>query len=105
MTEALKIGIEAVNRWLFYGWNYEMVNVEVPDFVNGGSKTVHIPQFLAEAKWTCNLPHMIEKWNNACQPRNPDAYLVKFYANLDGDNRKILLEWVLQNYTDEKKLF
>lgn len=38
-------------------------------------------------------------------PRNPDAYLVKFYANLDGDNRKILLEWVLQNYTDEKKLF
>ena len=82
-----------------------MVNVEVPDFVNGGSKTVHIPQFLAEAKWTCNLPHMIEKWNNACQPRNPDAYLVKFYANLDGDNRKILLEWVLQNYTDEKKLF
>ena len=69
MTEALKIGIEAVNRWLFHGWNYEMVNVEVPDFVNGGSKTVHIPQFLAEAKWTCNLPHMIEKWNNACQPR------------------------------------
>lgn len=60
MTEALKIGIEAVNRWLFHGWNYEMVNVEVPDFVNGGSKTVHIPQFLAEAKWTCNLPHMIE---------------------------------------------
>lgn len=104
MTEALKIGIEAVNRWLFHGWNYETIRVEVGNY-NGGTKTVDIPQFLAEAKWTCNLPHMIEKWNNACRSRNPDAYLVKFYSMLDGDNRKILLEWVLQNYTDEKKLF
>ena len=48
---------------------------------------------------------MIDKWNEACRPRNTDAYLVKFYANLDNDNRRILLEWVLQNYTDERKLF
>ena len=98
MTEALKIGIEAVNRWLFHGWNYDSVDVEIPDYANGGTTTVHIPQFLAEAKWTCNLPHMIDKWNEACRPRNT-------YANLDNDNRRILLEWVLQNYTDERKLF
>lgn len=105
MTEALKIGMEAVNRWLFHAWNYEQVNMEIPNYYNGGTTTTHIPRFLAEAKWTCNLAHMIDKWNAACQSRNTDAYLVKFYANLDGDNRKALLEWVLQNYTDEQKLF
>lgn len=97
--------MEAINRWLFHAWNYEQINAEVPDYFCGGTTRVHIPRFLAEAKWTCNLNHMIDKWNEACRSRNTDAYLVTFYANLDGDNRKILLEWVLQNYTDEKKLF
>ena len=105
MTEALKIGIEAVNRWLFHGWNYDSVDTEIPDYATGGPKHVVIPRFLAEAKWTCNLPHMIDKWTSACRSQNPDAYLVKFYADLDNENRRILLEWVLQNYTDERKLF
>lgn len=105
MTEALKIGIEAVNRWLFHGWNYDTVSITIPDNANNGTKSVYVPKFLAEAKWTCNLPHMISKWNDACTSRNPHAYLVTFYANLDYDNRRILVEWVLENYTDERKLF
>lgn len=105
MTEALKIGIEAVNRWLFHAWNYDSVEFAVPDYANGCSKRIIIPKFLAEAKWTCSLPHMIDKWKEACGSRNTDAYLVAFYASLDNENRRILLEWVLQNYTDERKLF
>lgn len=105
MTEALKIGIEAVNRWLFHGWNYEMTTVEIPDNSTGSTKTIHIPEFLAGTKWTCNLQHMIEKWNNACRGQRADAYLVRFYADLDNGNRIALLEWVLENYTDERKLF
>lgn len=105
MNEALKIGMEAINRWIYHGWNYDMTEVDVPDYCNGGLKRVCIPRFLAEAKWTCNLPHMIEKWSNACSSKHPDAYLVAFYANLDSDNRLILLEWVLKNYTGESKLF
>lgn len=105
MTEALKIGIEAVNRWIFHGWNYEMTTVEIHDNSTGAIKKIHIPEFLKGAKWTCNLQHMIDKWNDACRSKNTDAYLVKFYANLDNDNRIALLEWVLENYTDERKLF
>lgn len=105
MTEALKIGMEAVNRWLFHAWNYEQVDVEIPNYFNGGVTTTHIPRFLAEAKWTCNLAHMIDKWNEACRSRNTDAYLMNFYANLDNENRQILLKWVLENYSDEQKLF
>lgn len=105
MTEELKIGIEAVNRWLFHGWNYDIAEVAIPDYPNRYSKNVTIPRFLAEVKWTCNLPHMIEKWKEACWSRNTDAYMVTFYANLDNENRRRLLEWVLQNYTNECKLF
>lgn len=105
MKEALKIGMEAINRWLFHGWNYEMTTVEIPDYSTNSTQQVHIPEFIAGAKWTCNLPHMISKWNEACRSHKPDAYMVTFYANLDNDNRIALLEWVLENYTDEKKLF
>lgn len=105
MTDALKIGMEAINRWLYHAWNYEQTTIEVQNSVNGDIKRAHIPRFLAEAKWTCNLSHMIEKWNEACSSRNHDAYMTAFYAKLDGNNRKIFLEWVLQNYTDETKLF
>ena len=105
MTETIKIGIEAVNRWIFHGWNYDSVSVTVPDHLTNSTKEIIVPKFIAEARWTCNLPHMIDKWNDACRSRNPDAYLVTFYANLDNDNRRILLEWVLENYTDERKLF
>lgn len=105
MNETLKIGIEAVNRWLFHGWNYEMTTVEIPDYSTNSTKQIHVPEFLVGAKWTCNLPHMISKWGDACRDNRPDAYLVRFYASLDGPNRIALLEWVLENYTDEQKLF
>ncbi len=105
MTEALKTGMIAINKWLFHAWNYESVSVSVPDYANNSTKEIIVPQFIAEAKWTCNLLHMIGKWQDACRSHNTNAYLVDFYANLDGANRKILLEWVLENYNGEKKLF
>lgn len=106
MTETLKIGMEAINKWVFHAWNYETTEVEIPDHVNGGFQKIHVPQFIAEAKWTCNISHMINKWLSAiCQSYNTDAYLVTFYANLDNENRQILLEWILENYSDEQKLF
>ena len=30
--------------------------------------------------------------------------MTKFYAELDGNNRKLLMGWVLNNYNDEQKL-
>lgn len=106
MTEALKIGMEAINKWVFHGWSYEMTKVDIPDYDNGGFKPIHVPRFIKEAKWTCNLSHMISKWMSAtCRSCSTDAYLVNFYANLDNENSQILLKWVLENYSDEQKLF
>ncbi len=104
MTENLKIAMMAINKWLFHGWNYDVVPITIttPD---GGTKTHYVPEFLKKVKWTCNINHMIEKWNYATRTQDPDAYMVKFYAELDNTNRKLLLEWVVQNYNDERSLF
>lgn len=105
MTDNLRIGMEAINRWIYHAWNYEMCPIAVPDYANNCSKRIYVPRFLAEVKWTCNLQHMVDKWKLACLSQNESAYLMTFYANLDNDNRRALLEWVLENYTTERKLF
>lgn len=103
MTEDMKIAIMAINKWLYYGWNYKVVT-HTWNNGTGRMKTKTLPQFLVEAKWTCNLDHMIGKWEDAVQCDNPNAYLNKFYAELDNTNRKILIEWVMKNYNGEMKI-
>ena len=104
MTEELKIAMIAINKWMFHGWNYESVSLTY-NTIFGTTKTVHVPQFLKEVKWTCHIGHMLEKWNRATRTHDPDTYLTKFYAELDNNNRQLLLEWVIQNYDGEKSLF
>ncbi len=103
MTD-LKTAITAINKWLFFGWNYECIWHEWKS-IHGTSKAQYVPRFLAEAKWTCNFDHMLEKWRNAYCRSNGDSHLVAFYADIDNANRKILLEWVMNNYNDECKLY
>lgn len=101
MTNNIKIGIEAVNRWVFYGWNYEMVEIAR----SPTNEPINVPKFIVEVQWTCNQEHMIEKWWSSCKGEESSAYLVNFYAKLDYENRIKLVEWVLENYVGEGKLF
>lgn len=94
MDERMRISMVAVNKLMYFGWNYEMVTY--------GSTT--LPKFLVEAKWTCSLNHMIELWSNATRKKNAYAYLLTFYASLDIENRKALIEWVMLNYNGEIKI-
>lgn len=104
MTENLKIAMMAINKWLFYGWNYKVVPMTIIE--SGDVKvTRYVPEFIKEVKWTCNISHMLGKWNQATRTQDPDTYMVKFYAELDDKNRRLLLEWIIQNYNGEKPLF
>lgn len=94
MDEKLKMAMIAINKWMYFGWNYS--NMEY--------KGMFIPQFLVETKWTCNREHMIEKWKNATRSDSPNEYLTKFYAELDMGNRQALIEWVMENYNNEIKI-
>ena len=98
----MDVAITAVNKWLYYGWNYP----SVPYTYNNGAedKTRHLPQFIVEVKWTCNMARMVGKWDKAIECSNPNAYLTNFYAELDTRNRQLLIEWVMQNYNDEIKI-
>ena len=105
MTEELKIAMIAINKWLFYGWNYKVVPMAVTT-PGGVTMATYVPEFIKEVKWTCHISHMLEKWTAAAtHSQTSDAYMVQFYADLDDNNRKLLLEWIIQNYNGEKPLF
>ncbi len=104
MTENMKLAIEAINKWFYFSMNYETVLHNWKD-VRGEPRSENIPGFLAEAKWTCNLDHMLSKWKAATKSRNPSAYLTDFYGELDIPNRIALIEWLMTNYNGEKKIF
>lgn len=103
MTENLKLALVAINKWLFFGWNFKSCYHSWQDF-SGVPREEYLPEFLCRVKWTCNLSHMVDKWRKATRSKNPDTYLVSFYADLDNANRILLLEWVMQNYNGEKTL-
>ena len=104
MTENMQIAITAINKWLYFGWNYEIIHHKW-NSTNGEQKEEWLPAFLVKAQWTCNFDHMLDKWNKVTQSGNTNSYLTQFYAELDTTNCKILLEWIMQNYQGEKKLF
>ena len=100
---AMKVAIVAINKWLFLGWNYSLCPYTIKD-ATGKLQTKYIPDFLMQTKWTCNFDHMVSKWYKATQCNEPDAYLTKFYAYLDDENRQALITWVMNNYDGEKKI-
>lgn len=100
----MEAAIKAINKWIYFGWNYPCIEHEWID-VHGDKRFGVVPQFLVEVKWTCNFEHMLSKWKAATHDTVSSAYLVKFYAELDTTNSKLLLEWVMENYNDEQKIF
>lgn len=103
MTESIKTAIKAINKWVFFGWNYSCVEHEWTN-IHGENKFEVVPKFLTEIKWTCNFDHILSKWHIATRTKNSNAYLVEFYAELGINNRILLLQWVLENYKDERKI-
>ena len=91
--------IRGINRFLFYAWNYDTTVYETQQ--NGEMCRFFVPRVMIEAKWNCNVDHIVDKWCKAVQSGNPDAYFPRFYAELSADNRRAFLEWIIKNYTDE----
>lgn len=103
MTESIKTAIKAINKWIFFGWNYPSIEHEWTN-IHGEKKFEVVPVFLTEIKWTCNFDHILSKWHIATRTKNSNAYLVEFYAELGNENRWLLLKWVIDNYNDERTI-
>jgi hypothetical protein len=68
-----------------------------------GEHTEYLPDcFLAFPKHL--RMHLKGKWDYAYETYGSRAVLMAFYAELDGNNRQLLMEWVLENYNNEVKL-
>lgn len=103
MTESIKTAIKAINKWIFFGWNYPSIEHEWTN-IHGEKKFEVVPVFLTEIKWTCSFDHILSKWHIATRTKNSNAYLVEFYAELGNENRRLLLKWVIDNYNDERTI-
>ena len=93
MTENTKNAMIAINKWFYYGMNYNVVPVEIADYQDCFNA---FPKHLRG--------HLFSKWESLYESYGSRAVLMAFYAELDGTNRKRLMEWVLENYNDECKL-
>lgn len=90
--------MQGINKFLFWNWNF--------DTIENPTDHKHYPDALMEAKWTCNRQHMLNKWSHWCKLCNnntADAN-IKFYGELDGQNRRAFLSWIVENYQDEQTL-
>lgn len=101
MTENLQIVMDAINKWVYFSLGYTVVPYTYP---NDKNVTVYVPEFIVAVKWTCSISHMIGKWKSATRSENAYSYLICFYKELDTQNSKLLLEWVMNKYNDEIKL-
>lgn len=101
MTDILRNSMTAINKWIYYCLNYNVVKMEVSSF--DGDREMYLPDcFIAFPKYL--RVHLAGKWDAYYKDYGSYAVMTKFYAELDGTNRQLLMEWVLNNYNDEQKL-
>ena len=101
MTENTKTAMIAINKWFYYAMNYNVVEIEIEDYA--GKRTEYLPDcFNAFPKHLRG--HLSAKWDYCYDNYGSRAVLMAFYAELDGGNRKRLMQWVLDNYNGECKL-
>ena len=101
MTENMQTAMVAINKWFYYAMNYRVVEIEIADYK--GERTEWLPDcFNAFPKSLRG--HLAEKWNALYESYGSRAVLMAFYAELSGNYRKDLMQWVMENYHDEQKL-
>lgn len=87
---------KAVKHFLDYALNYDNVR-HTWTSMHGNTCTEWVPEWLVSVPWTCSFDHMRNKWAKVTD--NPNAttydYLVRFWFDLDEENRRRLLEWIL----------
>lgn len=87
MIENTKISITAMNRLMYFMANWQ------PNFIK---KCWADDPNLAD--------HFEKKFNYYYDYYKAEGCFLIFYLNLSGGNQVKLLNWILENYTDEQKL-
>lgn len=102
MTENLKSAMLGINQFVWTAINYGMTLYKF----RSSDREVYVPGFVAEPDWNCDTDHLVEKWLGIAE-KMEDGYgrLVKFYLELGNHNQIALMNWILNNPVDERKLY
>ena len=82
-----KTSLIAINKWMFFIYNF--------------------PYNFIEQIWAGDeglINHLKGKFNYAYNSKGAYGCIPAFYGELDMNNRKKMMQWVMDNYNDEQKL-
>ena len=101
MTENLKNAMLGINEFVWMAINYDTVRYKF----KFSDMESYVPRFIVETPWTCNTDHMASKWLGIAE-RDGRGYgrLIEFYLDLDNGNKLALMEWIMNNPVDGRKL-
>ena len=102
MTENMKVAMTAINKWIYYALNYNVVEVEVQDF--DGTHTENLPDCFNAFPMNIRK-HFAGKFRAYYEDVGSDGVMTKFYAEIGKSYQKMLMEWVLNNFNGEQKLY
>lgn len=95
MTEVHRAVLANINKWFYFSLNYVSDNVEVV-----GDATIIAPTFFnAFPKGLRN--HLFEKFSYLYEKHGSYGAVNAFYAELDSDNRRRMIDWFLENYVQK----
>lgn len=98
MTPEEISAINAINNFMFLGWNYESTIIERIAY-NGLKELDSVPRFIAEIQWPCSRSHIATKFRSAYDKAGSRNSMFEFYGELDNYCRRLLIEWMLKNYS------
>lgn len=93
--EAVKIAYnDAVKKWTLYCFNYSTPFESTICKIWGGTLSGFGGRYYCEDNHFTQ--HLIEKWHSF--ENRGDARMLFFYCELDTENRKKLVDWIMENY-------
>lgn len=101
MTNA-DIALIAINKFFFYAMNYPCVPI-IYKSIDGTEKKDYLPSFFKVFP-----PYLVEhlkgKWEYACDKCGSYGAIMKFYGELDGSNRNLMLNHIIDTYNGEQRI-
>lgn len=81
-----KTSLQIVTKWVYFGYNYHELGGEPKDWI----KKIWGDTWMAR--------HLIGKWNEAYEDSGADGVMNRFFSELDGTNRRILVDYFMEHY-------
>lgn len=101
MTNA-DIALMAINKFFFYAMNYPSVPIPYKS-IDGKQKIDYLPSFF-KAFPPYLVEHLKGKWEYAYDKCGSYGAVMKFYGELDGSNRNLMLNHIIDTYNDEQRI-